>query len=206
MALKSGKPVYCDKTFAPTLEAAVRMFNLAGKYKTPLFTSSAHRFCTDLIKFMDEKKTPAVFCATTGPGDMVNYSIHQFEMLECVMGVGARECKAFCAENVSHIIYKYENNRFAAFTQSPNVSFTMHVSDGLPDGRPDKNPAKNSTGRSITVADYYMNFMKALFKFFTDKIPPVAREDTLEIMAMQQAGREALKIPDTWVKLSESRY
>jgi len=47
-ALCSGKPVYCDKTFAPDLDAAKRMFALAEQHGTPMFTCSAQRFVMEL--------------------------------------------------------------------------------------------------------------------------------------------------------------
>lgn len=192
-ALASGKPVYCDKTFAPSLAAAARMSDRAAAYATPVFTCSAQRYCMELLGYLDSRKTETVFCATNGPGDMVNYSIHQFEMIQHVMGSGALRCKAFSAAASRHIVYEYGGGRLATFTQSPKAQFTMNVSEG-----PD-------SGRSIEVSDYYMNFMHALLDFFATGKPPVSRRDTLEIMAMQQAGREALAAPDTWVEVPRPR-
>lgn len=189
LALRSGKPVYCDKTFAPSYEAAGRMFRLAGEHGTPLITCSAQRYCMELLGYLDSRRSGTHFCATTGPGDMVNYSIHQFEMIQHIMGVGAARCKAFASKGSRHIVYEYSDGRLATFTQSPKALFTLLVSDG------------QDTGRSITVSDYYMNFMNLLLKFFVDGKPPVAAADTMEIMGMQQAGRLALLQTDTWVEL-----
>ena len=43
-ALAYGKTTYIDKTFAPDLETAKKIFELAEKYNTKIFTSSALRF------------------------------------------------------------------------------------------------------------------------------------------------------------------
>ena len=189
-ALESGKPVFCDKTFAPTLEAAARMFDYAEQNSTPLFTCSAQRFCMELLCYQQTNKHPVNFCATTGPGDIINYSIHQFEMIQTLMGCGAVRCMAHSTGETCHVLYEYPQGRQATFTQSPKTPFTIIVSD------------EHDNKENITVSDYYMNFFHALCQFFVDRKPPVSREATLEIMAMQQSAREALRQNDKWINIS----
>lgn len=50
LSLKSGKPVYIDKPIAPTLKEARRLFEKVEKYKTPMMSSSALRFDSELKK------------------------------------------------------------------------------------------------------------------------------------------------------------
>lgn len=192
-ALASGKPVYCDKTFAPDLETAIRMFDRAEEHHTPLFTCSAQRYCMELLSHLQRCKEPASFCSTWGPGDMLNYSIHQFEMIQHVMGNGAKRCKAFSTDHTRHVVYEYEGGRLATFTQFPKYLFKMMVTDA------------DGNGEEITVSDYYMNFFHTLCRFFMDKQPPVKRQDTLEIMAMQQAARKALVQNGTWIDVPGER-
>jgi hypothetical protein len=189
IALKSGKPVYCDKTFAPTLEAATRMFDLAEEYRTPLFTCSAQRFCMELLSFKRQEQEILPYCASTGPGDMVNYSIHQFEMLQMLMGIGAKRCQAFLAGETVHIVYQYEDGRMCNFTQGNKLPFHLFAS------------TKEEGVKEIAVTDYYMNFMNYLLHFFENKKVPITRAETLEIMAMQQAGRKAIQTPGEWILL-----
>ncbi|WMJ85356.1 Gfo/Idh/MocA family protein [Anaerocolumna sp. MB42-C2] len=188
-ALKSGKPVYCDKTFAPTMEAAARMFDLAKQYYTPVFTCSAQRFCMELLTYKRQQPEPVDFCGSTGPGDMVNYSIHQYEMLEVLMGIGAKRCQAFAGGDTVHILYQYDNGRTCTFTQGKKLPFRIFASAGT------------EGCKDIAVEEYYMNFMNKLLHFFQDKKAPVTREDTMEIMAMQQAGREAVITPGVWIEV-----
>ncbi len=186
-ALASGKPVYCDKTFAPSLEGAKRMFDRAGQYHTPVFTCSAQRFCMELLTFKQQVKEKVNYCGSTGPGDMVNYSIHQYEMLQALMGTGAKRCQAFSGGDTAHIVYEYEDGRLCTFTQGNKLPFQLFASTA------------KLGGREIAVTDYYMNFMNKLLHFFKDRKVPVKREDTLEIMAMQQAGRKALLRSGEWI-------
>lgn len=188
-ALMSGKPVYCDKTFAPSKEAAERMFDLAEQFHTPVFTGSAQRFCMELLSFKQQIPETVDYCSSTGPGDMVNYSIHQYEMLQRLMGVGAKRCQAFLGGDMVHIVYQYENGRMCTFTQGKKLPFTLFAS------------TKTEGSRDIAVTDYYMNFMNRMLHFFRDKKVPVTREDTMEIMAMQQAGRKAIVNPGIWIQV-----
>lgn len=188
-ALMSGKRVYCDKTFAPTYEAAVRMFDLAKAHHTSVFSCSAQRFCMELLCFQSQLQEHVDYCRSAGPGDMVNYSIHQFEMLEALMGTGAKRCMAQEINGLKQIVYEYGDTRTCFFHQGDKVPFQLFaLSDRL-------------GLQEIAVTDYYLNFMLRLLQFFDGGELPVSREDTLEIMAMQQAGREALQRPGCWIEL-----
>ncbi|WFR57450.1 Gfo/Idh/MocA family oxidoreductase [Anaerocolumna sp. AGMB13025] len=224
-ALMSGKPVYCDKTFAPTKEAAKRMFDLAKKYNTPVFTCSAQRFCMELLSYKRQITELVDYCASTSPGDMVNYSIHQYEMLQMLMGTGAKRCQAFISGETVHIIYQYmeqymvqtdkdmiqnsdqntdqykntsadqyknfyTGGRMCTFTQGRKLPFSLFAA------------TKTEGVKNIEVSDYYMNFMNKLLHFFLDKRVPVTREETMEIMAMQQAGRKAIENPGIWIDVN----
>lgn len=181
-ALRYGKPVYCDKTFAPDLDTAKRMFALAETYGTPVFSCSAQRYVMELQSYVRKYGQTAEFCSTTGPGDLKNYSIHQFEMVEYAMGIGAKSCCSMpCADGI-RLLYTYKDGRMACVEQSNTLPFVMTLCDG-------------KKMEDIAVTDYYMALMYALCCFFQNRIPPVAKEDTLEIMAMQQSAREALKHP-----------
>lgn len=194
-ALSSGKPVFCDKTFAPDIDAAKRMFALAEAHGTPLFSTSAQRYCPDLTAYCKEISKPISFAATTGPGDLVNYSVHQLEMLEAVMGTGARDVIAFPANNSVTAVIRYEGERYATFVQSPNAMFSMSASDDVADWY----SVNKKTNRNIVIGEFYIPFMKQLIKFFLTGKSPITREDTLEVVAIQQAIREAKRIPGTYI-------
>lgn len=182
-ALMSGKPVFCDKTFAPSYDAAVRMFELAEKYNTPVFTTSANRYCSDLVKFFEESNSSVIFCGTTGPGDMLNYSIHQIEVIEAVMGTDIKSCTAFKKLNSRHAVFEYTDGRIATFTQCEGAAYeTFNLLITREDG----------SGRKVFVGDYYTNLMKAMLGFFETGTSPVTKADTLTVMAMQETVKKAL--------------
>jgi hypothetical protein len=178
-ALASGKPIYCDKTFAPDYDAAVRMFDRAQAFGTPVFTCSAQRYVMELnaLRCLMKGKY-AERCETTGPGDFANYSIHQFEMVEYIMGQGAASCTRTLQGSDVRYDFIYQDGRTASIMQGDGLPFSMRVYWG---GR----------WHEVAVTDYYMALMYELCGFFSDKMPRVGRASTFEIMAMQQMAREA---------------
>ena len=201
-ALMSGKRLYCDKTFAPDTAAARRMFRLAKEYGTAVFSSSAMRFCPDLTRYMRDAAAAgktASFAASTGPGEIRNYSVHQLEMVQRVMGRGAVDCMAFVSHDSKTVVYRYPEGRRATMVQSPNAFFSLVVSDDYAHWDTPNRP----TNRGIEPTDYYMPFMHELLTFFAGGKPPVEPEDTMEIMAMQEGARAAMETPEAWVTLPD---
>ena len=91
LPLKSGKPVYVDKPFAPNGDAARRMFDLAAKYNTPLMSSSALRFGNELMELQQKNIGPLFVNTCGGGGNFPEYAIHQIEMIVSLLGTGAKE-------------------------------------------------------------------------------------------------------------------
>lgn len=190
LPLKSGKPVFVDKSFAPNLAAGKRMFALAEKHGTPVFSSSAQRYCQDILEWQKSHSEPPRFVSTVGPHSLDNYAVHQLEPIVALMGVGVKRLKAFAVGSaVTQLILDYGDRRLASFVQSPQpwAEFNFMVSDG-------------ETGKRLISDDsnFYHNLMKAILDFFVHGICPVEKEETLEITAIIDAAREARKQPDLW--------
>lgn len=80
--LRSGKRTYVDKTFAPDLAAAERLFAIARQSGTPCYSTSALRFAAEYRDIRPDEVT-AVSC--WGPNDFDTYSVHQLEPLMMLM-------------------------------------------------------------------------------------------------------------------------
>jgi predicted dehydrogenase len=191
--LAGGKPVYVDKTFAPDLKSAKEFFAIAERHGTPVFSSSAQRYCQDLIDYLRERKEPTRFMSTVGPHSLANYAVHQLEPIVAVMGTGVKRIKAFSAGSaVTQLILDYGGGRLASFTQTPQpwAEFNFMVSDG-------------ETGRRLRSDDgnFYPNLMKVILDFFVHGIVPVRGEETLEIIAIIEAAKKARENPDQWLAI-----
>lgn len=192
LALMSGKPVYMDKTFAPDLAAGRRLFDLAAAHGTPLFSSSALRFSRELESFRQDAVDKPPFCAVTGPGVYDNYSIHQLEMINTVMGCGAQRVKALAAGAGSSLWIDF-GGRVATMTQTPGGDFTADI-------------AYDEVSTHIPAcSEPFDGLIDAMLTFFTEGTIPVTRQQTLEIIALRDAGFKALEQMDTWIALEQSR-
>ena len=186
----SGKPVYVDKTFSPDLQTGVRMFELAEKYKTPMYSSSALRFTKELSEYPNDKVNGAAleFVAARGPGRFENYAVHQLEMIVKLMGPGVKRLKSLSTANAKSLAFEYKDGRRASMLQMKDTPFQISMQ------------LKNGDGVSVgECSDFFPRFINAMLDFFKTGEAPVHKEETLEIMALMDAGNKALMNYDAWI-------
>ena len=192
--LQSGKPTFVDKTFAPDTASGKKLFAIARAHETPVFSTSAQRYCPSITAYRAEHGKPR-FVSTVGPHSLDNYAVHQFEPIVALMGVGAVRVKAFEAgDNVTQLMIDWGEGRMASFLQTPNpwAEFNFMVSDG-------------TNGARLASEDFYIPTMRAILDFFLTGQPPVAEEETLEVLALIDAARTARQTPDVWLSMEQFR-
>ena len=195
LPLMSGKPVFVDKTFAPDLETAKRMFALAGEHGTPVFSSSVERYNTDLINYKEEHPKLPAFTGTVGPHSIARYAVHQIEPIVALMGTGAKRVKGYgVGDTVTQMIIDYGGGRIASFLQSPQpyAEFFFCVSEA---GRRREGAHLNSG------EDKYINLARVILEFFRSGKPPVTKEETLEVMALIDMLHVVRERPDEWIEV-----
>lgn len=192
--LLSGKPTFVDKTFAPDVASGKRLFEIAREHSTPVFSTSAQRYCPSITAYRAEHEKPR-FVSTVGPHSLDNYAVHQFEPIVALMGIGAVRVKAFEAgDNVTQLMIDYGNGHMASFLQTPNpwAEFNFMVSDG-------------TNGVRLASENFYIPTMKAILDFFMTGVSPVSEHETLEVLALIDAARTARTVPDTWLPMEQFR-
>lgn len=190
LALRSGKPVYIDKTFAPSLAAAKRMYAKAEKYGTPLMSSSALRYAPALNKALAEINGQTINSVmTAGSGrNFEIYAIHQLEMLVKLLGAGAVRVLQ-STNGISHcMVIDYADQRRGAFNFIPGQGFQLTAQYG-----------ENQSIHLNPINDFFPCFIEAMLNFFDTGINLIPESETLEIAALIEAGTAALQHPGTWV-------
>ena len=183
--LKSGKPVFVDKPFAPSKADAEAMFELAAKHTTPLMSSSALRFSTELDAYRNKPGT--TYMETTGGGrSFWEYSIHQIEMIVSVLGTGAKRIMQCGANDVEHMVIQYEDDRRASVTYTPNAPFTTRL---VHEGKMIVNPQ---------CSDFFPILLSEILDFFATGKSPIDTAQTIEIAALVAAGIKALEAKNVW--------
>lgn len=182
-----AKPTYVDKTFTPDYKSAEEIFNIAKKYGTPFFSSSALRFATELSQVEN-----AVSLITTGGGSNIEeYAVHQLEMICKTINDKPIRLKRNLGENgANEISIEFENGRFSKLIHHPSLDFSLN--------------AKFSNGDEVKVAvhsPYFNGLINSILKFFLDKKVPFSTHQTLTVMKIREKLVESLKTTDEWINI-----
>ncbi|HEY3265369.1 MAG TPA: Gfo/Idh/MocA family oxidoreductase [Armatimonadota bacterium] len=194
LPLRSGKPVYIDKPIAPSLAAAQRLFAKATAHGTPMMSSSALRFGSQiegaLAGDLAGQKVTSVI--TEGPGVFHIYVIHQIEMLVMTLGIGAKAVMQYGNDAVKQMAVRYDDGRSATVTLHPSMDFRLFAAYG-------EDKSVNLTG----MGDFFPRFIDRMLEFFNTRLAPIDPRQTLEIAALIEAGVAALETPNVWVPVPE---
>lgn len=187
LPLKSGKLCYVDKTFAPDRAAAERIFANANAHGTKCYSSSALRFSAEL----DEVDTDAIVkIYSEGPGTYEIYSIHQIEPIVRLMNHRAKRVMFTGTQKHPAMVIEFADGRLAQMYQGDGLGFQITTVD-------EKNHAKKYPIQS----DFFGLFIKGMVRFFETGEVPVPAENTVDVIAIREAGMKAMEAPFTWVEV-----
>lgn len=183
-----GKPIFLDKPFADTVENMCKIIDIAQKYNVRFFTASSLRFDIDLVEGLEKglavAKADVWGCIGIAPkgSSLIWYGCHAFEMLQRIMGRGAETVSGVHKDGTYLFLVTYKDGRTGTVELNVGGQYGAVLRTAENDGLYIK-----STGR---VPFYYME-MKEFVKFLNGE-QPVALEDSVEVMAMQQAAEKSL--------------
>lgn len=185
--LPYGKATYIDKTFAPDYSTALKIFEIANKYGTKFFSSSALRFA-DEIKDIDSSAKALVVC---GCGSSIEeYGIHVIEIMVKTMGVGASKVRVEKAQDQICVRISYNDGRnatiiFNEHSGTPFIVMPCNV-NGL-------------TETKIIESDYFRTLMREIILFFETGVKPFDSNQTLEIIKIRDAILNGLNNLGDWI-------
>ena len=183
--LPYGKPTYIDKTFAPDTQTALEIFAIADKHHTPLFSSSALRYATELEAFSDAKSI--LTCG--GGSNAPEYIIHQAEM---VIRLLKDAPIAFKAETQgTQILFR------ARFAHGASVS--MVYARSLPFGVCVED-IRGEEKRAVVQSDTFGGLIRDILRFYETGTPSFDRSETINVMKLREGVLKALQTPETWVE------
>ncbi len=183
--LPFGKPTYIDKTFAPDLATAEKIFALAEKYGTPFFSTSALRYSEELDEFKGVKN----LFLTGGGRNLPEYIIHPIEMAVALFGGAFNRVKCEPMGQQVYIKAEGEDNQLVImFSPAFGYSLSGEFADG-------------TVKRQEVKSAFFLNLIEDMVKFFEDKKPPFDTAQTLEVMRLRDAVLKAEATPNTWINL-----
>lgn len=186
VALKYGKRIYIDKTFAPDYETAKEIFDIAKLNETHFFSTSALRFASELDEF-DEVKNVMI---TGGGGNFEEYIIHQIEMAVKILKSPARRVKVtkMGRQRICHLIT--EKGTEGALIYSPVLPFSIL--------------AEKTDGKVVKKnieSDFFQNLLCNIIKFYDSGELPFDTNETLEVMRLRMALLKANTEECEWVEI-----
>ncbi|HBT65194.1 MAG TPA: hypothetical protein DEB10_11115 [Ruminococcaceae bacterium] len=183
---QSGKCTYVDKIFAPDRAAAMRLFELAEKHNTPVFSSSALRFATEYGK---TPKEDIDFISSWGPYEYSNYSIHQIEPIVSLMGTEVKKIMSIGTDKAPVLLLQFSDGRQATVNMyRGDYPFEMALS------------YKDGQNKHVTVqSDFFKIFIKRMLDFFRTGEPVVDKRQTTTVITIIEYGYKAFSNPGAWV-------
>ncbi|MGG1879912.1 hypothetical protein ABDI30_20375 [Paenibacillus cisolokensis] len=188
LPLASGKPTYIDKTFAPDRDAALRLFDLAAKHGTPMYSTSALRFASE---YAELKAGDIQTISSWGPGAFSNYSIHQIEPIVHLMGPSPKRVMFTGTPESPSLLIDFGEGRQANVNHlGDNCPFTLGV--------------RYTTGdfkQASAQSNFFTAFIDNLVHFFHTSEPAVDPAETVAIVTIIEYGLKAADTPYRWVEL-----
>ncbi|MGZ9587337.1 hypothetical protein [Paenibacillus marinisediminis] len=186
--LQSGKPTYIDKTFAPDRATALRLFERAEQYGTPIYSSSALRFASEYVA---TEREGIESIASWGPGMLENYSIHQIEPIISLMGPEATRVMYIGTPKSPALLIGFADGRQATIHHFGwECPFSMALNYEAGDCKLVK-PESN----------FFQLFIQDLITFFETGRITVPASETIAIITIIEYGLKAAKQPYQWLEL-----
>ena len=170
--LKSGKPLYIDKPFAPGKAVAERIFATAEKYHTPLMSSSALRYGDELLSGKVQALKPQIICTTGGGRSFDEYGIHQMEMVVSTMGCDVRKVDVTGDAEKLVCTLEYSDGRLASLNYSNCFPFSLSASG-----------AEGAVAFG-TMTNTFQNLLADMLRFFKTGKSNIPAEQTIGIAGL----------------------
>ncbi|WP_020575576.1 Gfo/Idh/MocA family protein [Actinopolymorpha alba] len=179
----AGIPAFLDKPMAVDLAEAKELFALAAKRSTPVTSSSALRFAVELDAERERLAALGALSSvvSVGPGEWYYYGVHAVEQLYAVAGAGVEWVQRFTWPDRDVAVLSYADGGPSAVVQTlRDASYAFHITAY---GKEDLH--------AVRIADFdgfYTGQVRAAAEMARTGTPPIAPEETLELLAVLRAG------------------
>jgi predicted dehydrogenase len=179
----AGIATFIDKPMTPDLGEAQALFALAETRNVPVFSASALRFAAELEASRDAFRALGELSSvvSVGPGEWFYYGVHAVEQLFTVAGGDVEWVQRFSFADRDVAVLSYANGGPTAVVQTlRDAAYAFHVTaygkEGLHAAQ-----VKDSTA-------YYTNLVRAAVEMARTRVAPIAAAETLNLLAVLQAG------------------
>jgi predicted dehydrogenase len=169
----AGKPTYVDKTFAPDLRTARRIFALADKHRVPMQTTSALRYTNVQREVQARGRGQVRHMVTWGGGSsFAEYAIHPLELAVSCMGPGVERVMRRGQGNHSQLLLDFAGGRTAVVNvyTGADTPFAAAVTTD-----------RKTTYIPVQVERIFLDTAAAVLDLFDRRRPGIDRQESLVI-------------------------
>lgn len=183
--IAAGKPLFIDKPIADSLANAAEIFRLAESNHVPCFSASSLRYSSGFQAARQGTSPQGVVhnCTAWSPANLNPdhaepfwlHGIHGVETLFTILGPQCQTVTRVAPDRVRGV---WRDGRQGTFLVKDGYGATAEGSLGSGD---------------LGKYEGYRPLLVEIVKFFKTGVPPVAAEETLEIMAFMEAADESMR-------------
>ena len=186
-----GKPVFIDKPAAASLVDWISILRLADETHTPVYSTSALRFCEGVQALAHDKAIGDLrVCETVGPltieshhPDLFWYGIHGVESLFTIMGRGCETVSRTDTDLSALAVGTWHDGRVGSYRgmKKDNAGYGFLAI---------------GSNRIAFKAGFsgYEPAAEQICEFFRSGKAPVSREETIEVLAFMEAADESKRL------------
>lgn len=182
VALRYGKATYIDKTFAENVEVAKKIYALAEKYNTQIFSTSALRYVDEL----NDLKNVESLTVTGGGRSLEEYIIHQIEMTVKLLGADAKSVQVFDRNRHSTVLVEFGEGKIATLNYSTYAPFVVDAAVAGEAG---------TQYKRIESSEYFYHLIESILVFFKSEKPPFDAAQTIAAIAIRDAIVKGKALP-----------
>lgn len=194
-----GKPVFIDKPAAGSLADLLIMLRIARETKTPCFSASGLRFCTETRQVCDADIGKTLGAVASTPfnlephhPDLFWYGIHGVEALYAMLGTGCVKVQRTETELGALVSGQWSDGRQGSvWALKTDQAVYARTRFG------DRAAAAN-TGFSG-----YQALLEQICQFFVTAKAPVSHEEMIEVLAFMEAADESKRLGGASVSVAE---
>jgi virulence factor len=181
--LERGIATFIDKPMSRDLSEAVGLFDLAERSGAPLMSASALRYGreADDLRARLGSLGQLSTVVSVGPMDWFYYGIHAVEQYLSLIGPGASWVHGFAQGKRNLAIVGYGAGPTVIVGVLGDAAYVFHLTAYGAD-------AWARIDRPGDPDDTYAGLMSAVVGMVRDRRAPIARRDTIEILAVLHAG------------------
>jgi predicted dehydrogenase len=178
--LPFGKPTYVDKTFAPDLATAQRIFALADRHRAPIQTSSALRYTNvqaEVAKLpVGELRHVTAFGGGSSFGE---YAIHPVELVVSILGADATAVMRRGGATYGQVLVDFSDGRTAVVNvcTDGDTPFTAVLTT-----------RGGTSFVTVAGATLFVDTASAILDFFAAGAAVIDRRESLAIRAILDAA------------------